>query len=92
MPALNHTHTYERVNGKSKKLWRCLDPACSHTLTWELIRGKMSKCPEDGIEFILDGEKLKRKRPVCDNCAQTKYAKRKRLIDNLLKERLTTNA
>ena len=72
MPALKHTHTYERVGGRTTaKIWRCIHPDCTHTIKAELVRGKNSACPECQKFFPLTPECLQRKLPKCPFCRDT---------------------
>lgn len=71
MPALNHVHSYQRLDGKR---WRCTDPYCTHTTPTELVAGKASKCG-CGAEFILDREAMRRRTPKCLNCSDTAKAR-----------------
>ena len=48
-----------------------------------MLVGKVGLCPNCQGEFILSRDKLKRVRPLCDNCCNTKVAKEKRRIASL---------
>lgn len=74
MPALSHTHTYERIRGK-KDSFHCADPHCYHVIPKSRLRGKASLCTKCGKEFILTAADLQRVQPRCMDCSETKEAK-----------------
>ena len=95
MAALNHVHTYvfmETRNGT--RYWKCDDPHCTHFNRESLIKGKASICTQCRVkEVIMDwkdinGKQLKRKRPLCMDCAQTKdaiaFRRNRDIVENLL--------
>lgn len=73
MPALVHTHTYEKM--RNPAYYRCRDPHCSHTQHRDLLLEKAALCNTCATEFILNKYDLKLAKPVCKNCSQTKEAK-----------------
>lgn len=74
MPSLNHIHTYVRYKSRPG-YYRCDAPDCTHFNTKEHITGKLSLCSLCGQQMILDSEALRRARPRCINCSDTKKAK-----------------
>ena len=86
MPSLNHTHTY--VRWKTTKLgvtyYRCNHPNCTHFIDRELIIGKTSLCSSCGEQFILSREDLRRAKPRCMSCANTKEARTIRMARDLM--------
>jgi hypothetical protein len=91
MSSIKHTHTYvflEKRNGV--RYYKCDDPHCTHFASRKLIMGKASVCSNcRKVEIILNGENLRRSRPVCINCSNTaaakEYRKSKELIETILK-------
>lgn len=94
MPSLNHIHTYVRIKKNYKTLgetrWKCDDPDCTSVVPYELVQGKRSKCSSCGAEIILGKEEVKRARPKCFMCSNTKDAIRKQKAAALM-ERLTAD-
>jgi len=84
MPVLNHIHQYIRVKRTVRDgkpfLFMCAHPDCSHRNEKKFIEGKHSICNKCGSEFVLTREDLRRSKPVCVNCSQTKEAKLHRQI------------
>ena len=72
MPSLNHIHTFVKYG---KKSYRCFDPECTSIYSKDMLHGKASKCTDCGSEFILTHEDLKRARPKCLKCSNTKEAR-----------------
>lgn len=93
MPALTHTHSYvksHKQKSDGQQVWKCEDPKCTHLSLHHLVRGKLTLCPAcREQEFVLEGRALKRTRPLCINCRNTKEAKEfresKSLIEALFK-------
>jgi hypothetical protein len=52
----------------------CADPHCTHKELREYLIGKASRCSNCKNEFVLTHEDLKRARPLCINCSNTKEA------------------
>lgn len=81
-----HIHTYVRFKSRPG-YYKCNDPHCTHFASRDLILDKASRCPECKEEFILDYDKLRRARPLCDNCANTAKARlhraSKQIFENL---------
>lgn len=69
MPALNHIHAYQKVNGKPN-LYRCKHPDCNHFMDKKLLLGKRSMCI-CGKDFILGHYELRLKNPHCKECTNT---------------------
>lgn len=75
MPSLNHVHIYVRAGARKKnKTFMCSDPHCTHKEKKEYLVGKASRCPNCLAEFVLTNEDLKRRRPLCLACRNTKEA------------------
>lgn len=83
MPTLNHLHTFRRVV-KRKDLYKCMDKYCTYVAEKKLIQGKAALCNKCGEELVLDAELLRLAEPACINCRDTKDAKLKRKLDNLM--------
>ena len=85
---LKHTHQYIRVrttrDGKFY-LFRCAHEKCTHREEKKFLEGRLSLCNKCGAEFKLTNEDLKRARPVCTNCSNTKEAKHLRLVRGSVK-------
>lgn len=77
MPVVNHVHTYVKYKGRPG-FYRCDAPDCTHFIDKESILGKYSLCTECGSQMILTKDDLRRARPKCFNCSNTKEAIRKR--------------
>jgi hypothetical protein len=93
MPTLQHTHSYIfwKVQGTSPEPWyKCADAHCTHTAPRSLILDKASICPKCfNRELILDRDALKRKRPLCIECRNTREAQMHRKAKSLLEDLLT---
>jgi hypothetical protein len=73
MPSIRHVHTYVRLN---KTQFKCDDPYCSHIQSKDRLFGKATRCSIcKNTEFVLTREDLKRSKPRCINCSETKAAK-----------------
>ena len=79
MPSQDHIHTYQRISDRPD-YYRCIHPTCTSFTKKSLLVGKLGLCPNCQAEFVLSREKLKRVRPLCDNCSNTKAAREKRRI------------
>lgn len=84
MPVLNHVHCYIKYKGKLG-LFRCNSPDCTHFTEKEAILGKLSLCTECGTAFILSRDDLRRARPKCLSCSNTKKGKAFRKAQELTK-------
>jgi hypothetical protein len=84
MPAINHVHTYRRIN---KDLWKCNDPYCTHTCRRELVQGKASICNKCDKEIVMTPSAMQRRSPLCLECSNTaearSYKKAKALVESL---------
>lgn len=86
----SHTHSYIRYRTtKSGRIeYKCADPICPHIAERNFLVGKLSLCPACASEFILTRDSLRRARPLCMNCSNSKesqqYRKTKSVVDNLL--------
>lgn len=70
----SHIHQYQKVEwGKNGTIvWRCVLPGCSHYLHDQFIDGKRSLCNECRAVFIMNKDKMRRKKPKCDRCQMKK--------------------
>ena len=74
MPVINHIHTYVKYKRKPG-FFRCEAQDCTHSIDRELIIGKLNLCSMCGKQMILTREDLRRARPRCIECSETKKAK-----------------
>lgn len=72
MPAINHLHIYERVQG-STNVFRCKHSDCTSVFSKKLLKGKRARCT-CGAEYILDAIQLKKKSPHCESCYDPRRA------------------
>lgn len=87
MASLNHIHLYERwkkIKDTGTVIYRCTHPLCTHTAEKSFILGKACKCV-CGNEFVLTMEDLRRFRPRCFDCSNTKASREQKGIESLLK-------
>ena len=82
MPSIVHTHTYVRYKSRPG-YFRCDSPDCTHFIDKESVLGKISLCTTCGEQFLLSREDLKRARPKCLNCSNTKKAKQHKKVQKL---------
>lgn len=83
-----HIHTYVQFKAR-KGYFRCAATDCpkdNHHLEREAVIGKRSRCPDCGTVFVLDNQDVKRVRPLCLNCSDTKKARAYRLGQSVLKD------
>lgn len=85
MPALKHTHSYIKLKNR-EGFWKCANPACTHIRHEDFIKGKESACPDCGELLVLDGEMIRRARPLCVNCRDTKEARQFRATRKLVED------
>src|SRR5215471_1359478 len=74
MPVVNHIHTYVKYKGRPG-FYRCNAPDCTHFIDKESITGKISLCSLCGEQMILNREALRRAKPRCINCSDTKKSR-----------------
>lgn len=77
MEEKNHIHSFVFLKKKKngEELYKCADPSCLYVIGRDLIEGKISLCPKCFKNtLLLDKEAMRRKRPVCIDCANTKRA------------------
>lgn len=74
MPVQEHIHTYVKYKGRPG-FYRCNAKDCTHFIDKERILGKMSRCNSCGAEFQLTQEDLRRAKPKCLECSNTKRAR-----------------
>lgn len=85
MPALKHVHTYVKYKNRPG-YWRCDDKLCTHFIDKERVKGKLSRCNSCGAVFELTYEDLRRVKPVCVECSNTKEAKQKRKVSEIAEQ------
>jgi hypothetical protein len=83
---LNHVHTYQRLN-RLKGTFRCVDKYCTRVVHKSHLAGKACLCNICGQEFVLTIQDLRRSKPRCFNCSETKEAiafrNRKKLLQEI---------
>ena len=89
MPSLKHIHTYVRFKQKSGKTlktwwWRCENSLCTHFAPYEMVVGKKTLCTNCGSEMILTSEDMRRIRPRCLACSNTKEAAMQKRLASIL--------
>lgn len=84
MPAIAHIHTYVKYKNRPG-YFRCEAPNCTHIIDKELLEGKLNLCSFCGAQTILTREDLRRVRPRCLNCSETKKAKLHKKAQELTK-------
>lgn len=82
MPVLNHIHSYIKFK-KRPGFFRCNSPDCTHFIERDAILNKLSLCTSCGNQMILTREDLRRAKPKCLDCANTKKAKAHRKAQDL---------
>jgi ssDNA-binding Zn-finger/Zn-ribbon topoisomerase 1 len=67
-------HRYQKVKwGKNQTIiWRCTLPGCNHYLHNEMIEGKLSRCIKCDSVFVMNKDKMLRKRPKCNECQESR--------------------
>ena len=82
----SHTHSFVFwKNNFGERTFRCIHPECYKILPVSLLIGKLNECCLcHQIKFTLTKEDLRRVKPRCENCSNTKEAKRKRVIKEFL--------
>lgn len=86
MPVLTHTHQYIRHGGVQSKIFKCAHPDCSHREKKEFIKGKTSVCNKCLEGFILDYQALRRSKPICLNCMDSRAGREHRRIKSGIAE------
>jgi hypothetical protein len=85
---MDHQHSFVRwkKQGKPPEMWlKCCDPHCTYIAPRSLLIGKASLCPQcKSREVILDHEALRRARPLCIECRNTKESKTYKLAKKLV--------
>src|SRR5947207_914367 len=81
-----HVHTFVRWrdNQWKRDLYRCFDKHCHYFVERSFLEGKASLCTKCGSEFTLSKEDLKRAKPMCVNCSNTREAKQIRAARRLV--------
>lgn len=85
MPVANHIHTYVKYKSKPG-YFKCDAPDCTHWVDKELIVNKLSLCTLCGSQFQLTRDDLRRSRPRCINCSNTKKSQAARKVFDLTRE------
>ena len=87
---LKHTHQMMRVKGTVKDgrpfLFMCADSHCTYKEEKKFLLGKASLCNTCRKEMILTTEDLKRSKPMCRDCSNTKEAKEYRRLKEVIRE------
>lgn len=75
---LEHIHAY--IKWAEKKGWyKCADPLCHSFIQRSLIKGKEVMCSHCfRNKLVLDNYNLRRSRPACMDCSNTKEAQLRR--------------
>jgi formylmethanofuran dehydrogenase subunit E len=65
-----HIHKYQKQKwGKNETIiWRCVHPGCTHYCSNELVNKRLSICHACGEPFVMNPDKMRRKKPKCDKC------------------------
>jgi ssDNA-binding Zn-finger/Zn-ribbon topoisomerase 1 len=64
--------------------WKCADPDCFETIEGALLEGKRTLCPQcHETSFILTKDLMRRVKPKCINCRDTKDAVQQRRFAEL---------
>ena len=74
-PETEHIHTFVKFKGKffgRTDNWTCASPDCNTIRPPEQVIGKLSRCTLCGIPFTLTREDMRRARPRCLECSDTK--------------------
>lgn len=82
-PDRNHIHTFRRSPLDKTKMI-CQDPRCTtyqHPII--LLRGKAALCNKCGNQFTLTDEDLRRAKPICIMCSNTKKGEAARAAKDL---------
>lgn len=74
MPVLKHIHTYVKYKERPD-YWKCADPECTHFAHKALVIDKYTRCTQCGHEMLLTREDMRRVKPRCMECSNTKKAK-----------------
>jgi hypothetical protein len=74
MPSIDHVHLYVKYK-KRPGYFRCAAPNCTHIADKEFLEGKHSTCNLCGAVMTLSKEDLRRAKPRCIECSNTKKAK-----------------
>lgn len=82
-----HKHTW--VKHKQREgYFRCTGATCYSIQPRDILIGKENACPFCGKTFLLSREDLRRAKPRCQDCSQTKeaktYQKAQEVMRNLL--------
>jgi hypothetical protein len=94
MPSLNHVHTYVRwkTSRTGVVYFRCTHSNCTHFAELSFLPGKLNSCISCGEQFTLTKEDLRRAKPKCLQCSNTKKAKiaqgARRIMESLTQDDL----
>jgi len=85
---LDHIHEYVKFGVKFGELhYKCNHPDCFHTAPVSLIEGKRTMCAIcHQKDFILTREDLRRAKPRCPDCSETREAVERRKLQAVLGE------
>ena len=66
--------------------YMCSGKFCFATYHKEMLKGKENQCPSCEKVFLLTAEDLRRARPVCPNCSNSKNAREYRAAKTLIED------
>lgn len=101
MAVLKHTHSFIRHSDKDRKpykdssgdtIYKCGDPNCMFKVKRVDIIGKATMCPKCRCnEFTLTPEDLRRARPLCMDCRNTKEARQQQIVRAMVNNMVNSN-
>jgi hypothetical protein len=83
---IDHVHTYVfwKVFG-GERTFKCAHPDCEETRVQSWLVGKRGTCSKCGTkDIIYTPDDLRRARPLCSDCSNTKENRERRKIKDLL--------
>lgn len=85
MAKQEHQHSWIKWRKwQGSQHWKCADPDCFETIEGTLLEGKRSLCPNcHEVTFILTKDLMRRVKPLCFNCRNTKDARAQRRFAEL---------
>lgn len=86
MPILEHLHSFIfwKIYG-DERVFKCAHPDCTETRVQSFLVGKRGLCSVCGInDVIYTPDDLRRSKPRCADCSNTKANREKRKIKELL--------
>lgn len=79
---LNHTHTWKK-HPTRRGIYICDHPKCLYNQEKAVLVGKECACNSCGAHFVLTREDLRRARPICLACSNTKKGRAFRMARDL---------